>query len=223
MSSSFKLTAVLRASCIAIAAALVLSVVVPSAKAQEEEQRWKLLTTPPENVRPIWYLQTRHVASELELDREAAGQLMRTYFTARQEHREKVEALPKTQESMRQLWQITGEARSSLEKSLVEALGEEKGKKASAALGGFSFFVDHMMADILAAQRKAIAAVLEYQKGVNKVIKEARESGAWEGMREKMRPITVELGKQATLIYSEQQLLEWQEKYGWFFERILSE
>jgi hypothetical protein len=219
---SSKLKALVRASCVVIAAAVVLAVVIPSARAQEEE-RWKVLTTPPENVRPIWYLQTRHVASELELDREAAGQLMRTYYSARQAHLEKVEALPKTQESMRELWQITGEARSSLEKSLVEALGEEKGKKASVALGGFSFFVDHMMADILAAQRKAIAGVLEYQKGVNKVIEEARESGAWEGVREKMKPLVVELGKQATLIYSEQQLAEWQEKYGWFFERILSE
>jgi hypothetical protein len=222
MFSSSKLSVVVRMSCALMTAALGLALVNSRCHAQEE-QRWQLFTTPPENARAVWSVQARHVASELELEREAAWGLVRAYVSARQEHLDKVKDLPREPESMRKFMEIRDEAASALEKSLVEALGEEKGKKASAALGGFSFFFDHIVADILAAHNKSLTALFKYEEAGIKAMKEARESGSWEGMREKLRAPLVELGKQAASIYSEQQLNEWKEKYGWFFERILSE
>jgi len=221
MCFSSKLTAVVRTSCIVIAAAVVLPVVISSSHAQEMEE-WKLFVTPPENVRTVWFLRARHVASELELDREASRQLMRTYGSARQEHREKVEALPKTGEGFREFWQIGEEARSALEKSLVEALGKEKGQKAAVALGGFSFFTDNMAADMLAAQNKALGAVFKYDENINKVVNEARESGTWEGVREKFEELIMDLAEKIGAIFSEKQMGEWEKKYGPIIERILS-
>jgi hypothetical protein len=222
MFCSSKGSAVVRTVCVLLAGALFLGLVSSRCYAQQEE-RWRLLTTPPENVRTVWLLQARHVASELELDRQASRNLMRIYTTAREEHLEKVEALPREAESMRQAWQLRQEASDALEKSLVESLGEAKGKQAAAALGGFNFFFDNMIADILAVQTKALAAVFNYQKASNAVMREARETRSWEGTREKLRAPTFELERQAGQIYSEQQLNEFQEKYGWFFERILSQ
>lgn len=222
MSLSSKLVRIL---CVAIAAVVVLPVAVSSSYAQEQEeeqQQWKLFTTAPENVRTVWFLQARHVASELELDREAARQLTRTYITARQEHREKVEALPQTRESMRERWQIRREATSSLEESLVEALGEERGNKAALALGGFSFLTDNMAADVLSAQREALGALFKYQENVNKAVREARESGSWEGMRDKFLQLLEGLAERASAIYSQKKNAEWQQKYGPIFERLLS-
>ncbi len=221
MFSVFARTPLSRLSVCLLFAAVAFALAAPS-HAQEDE-RWQLFRKPPENARAVWYIQARAVASELELDRDASRQLMRTYGSARQAHLEKVEALPQTQEAFQQVMEIGREARSSLEKSLVEALGEEKGKKAGALLGAFNFFFDHMVADTLAAENKSVAAILKYQATFGKVMREAFEAGSFDGVQEKLRPPTVELGKQATLIWSEQQLAEWQEKYGWFFERILSE
>ncbi len=213
-----------KAAWIAIIVGFIVTMVASPSRAQEQEQeRWKLFVTPPENARTVWFIQARHIASELGLEQDGARELTRRYISARQEHLKKAEALPKEPESMRKFMEIRDEAASALEKSLVEALGEEKGKKASASLGGFSFFFDHIVADILAAQTKALTAAFKYEGTAIKAMKEARESGSWEGMREKLKAPVVELEKQAASIYSEQQLKEWQEKYGWFFERILSE
>ncbi|MDP2898585.1 MAG: hypothetical protein Q8Q12_18765 [bacterium] len=222
MFSSSKLSAVARTVCALLAGASLVALVSVRSYAQEEE-RWKVFTTPPENVQVVWFLQARHVASELDLDREASRNLTRAYTAAREEHLKKLEALPKEPDSMGKFMEIRDEAASALEKSLVEALGEEKGKKASALLGGFSLLFDHLVADILTAQTKALTALFKYEEVGIKAMKEARESGSWEGMREKLRPAVVELGKQASSIYSQQQLNEWKEKYGWFFDRILSE
>ena len=104
MSFSPRLTVLVNALCIVLAAAVVLPLTT-SCHAQEMEE-WKLFVTPPENVRAVWFLRARHVASELELDRDAARQLGRIYFSARQEHREKIEALPKTGEGFRKFWQM---------------------------------------------------------------------------------------------------------------------
>jgi len=223
MSFSAELKRVTRGLCILPVTVVLLLGVISSSNAQEQEQ-WKLFTTPPENVSAVWSLQARHVASELGLDREASRNLTRTYLAAREEHLKKVEALPRGEpESMRKFMEIRDEAASALEKSLVTALGEEKGKKASAALGGFSLFFDNIVADILAAQNKALTAMFKYEGATIKAMKEARESGSWEGIREKLKAPVLELEKQATSIYSKEQLQEWQKKYGWFFERILSE
>ncbi len=221
MSHSSMRTAIVKVLGIVIVAAVGLGLASSPLYAQQEE-RWRLFRTPPENAREVWFVQARQVASELELERQDSGKLSRAYISARQEHLEKVKALPETPESFRQSREIGKEARASLEKALVEALGEEKGKKAAAALGGFNFFFDNVIADILAAQKKAVASVMEYETVFHKVMTEAFESGSFEGVQEKLRPPTVELEKKATSIYSEQQLAEWQEKYGWFFERILS-
>jgi len=217
MSLSSTRTAVVKVLCIAVAAGIAFGLASSRCYAQEQ-QRWQLMVTPPENARAVWSLQARHVASELELDREASRKLMQTYVSARQEHLDKVKALPQTRESFRQFWEITWEAKAALEKSLVEAIGEEKGKKAAEAIGGFSFLSDHMTADVLAAQRKALAAVLDYQTAVNKILKEAREAGSFEGTREKFTALFTELGEKASAIYSEQQLDEWRQKYGWLLE-----
>lgn len=222
MFSSSKLHAVVRTVCLLLTAAFVLALASSRCHGQQEE-RWKLFTTPPENARDVWSAQARHVASVLELERQAAWGLVRAYVSARQEHLDKVNELPREPESMGKFIEITGASASALEKSLVESLGEEKGKKGSAMLGGFSFFFDHIVSDILAAQNKAMTAVFQYEQTSVKAMKEARESGSWEGMRENLRPAVMELGKQASSVYSEQQLNEWKEKYGWFFERILSE
>jgi hypothetical protein len=170
----------------------------------------------------VWFLQARHVASKLELDREAARSLGSAYISARQEHLKKVEALPKTPEGLGQFWKLREEASSALEKALVEALGEEKGKKAALALGAFNFLADNMVADVLAVQQKALASVFEYQESVNKAVNEARESGSWEGMRDKFSELTMKLQENAVAIFSQKQISEWAEKYGPIFERFLS-
>lgn len=220
MSFSSRLRATVKPAYIVIAAAVVLPL-TSSCRAQELED-WKLFVTPPENVRTVWFLRARHVASELELDREAARELGRIYFSARREHSEKVEALPKTAEGFREFWQIGEEARSALEKSLVEALGNEKGQKAAVALGGFTFFTDNMAADMLAAQNKALGAVFKYEENVNNVMKGARESGSWEGVRDKFEELIMDLAEKVGAIFSEGQMNDWQEKYGPIVERILS-
>ena len=222
MSHRFTRTPLVRIMIVVIAGAIGFSL-ASSASYGQQDERWQLFRRPPENARSVWYMQARVVASDLELDREASRQLMRTYGSARQAHLEKIEALPETQEAFQQVMEIGREARSSLEKSLIEALGEEKGKKAAALLGAFNFFFDHMVADTLAAENKSVAAILKYQAVFGKIMREAFEAGSFDGVQEKLRPPTVELGKQATQIWSEQQLTEWQEKYGWFFDRILSE
>lgn len=222
MFSSSKLHAVVRAVCLLLTGVFVLALASSRCHGQQED-RWRLFTTPPENAREVWSAQARHVASELELERQAAWGLVRAYVTARQEHLDKVNELSREPESMGKLIEITGASASALEKSLVESLGEEKGKKASALLGGFGFFFDHLVADILAAQNKAMTALFKYEETSVKAMKDARESGSWEGIREKLSPAVMELGKQASSVYSEQQLNEWKEKYGWFFDRILSE
>jgi len=221
MSFSPTRTGIVRVLTIVVAGAIGFAVATSPSYAQEEGE-WQLFVKAPENVRTVWFLQARHVASELELDREAAGQLMRTYFSARQEHREKVEALPRTGEGFRDFWRIGEEARTSLEKSLVEALGKEKGQKAAVALGAFNFLSDNIAADILAAQQKALGSVFEYQENVNKVVNEARESGSWDGMQEKFSQLTMKLAEKVSAIFSEKQMSEWEEKYRPFFERILS-
>lgn len=221
MSHRFTRISSVRLLIVMVVAAVAFVLAAPS-HAQEDE-RWQLFRKPPENARAVWYMQARTVSSELELDRDASRQLMRTYGSARQAHLEKIEALPQTQEAFQQVMEIGREARSSLEKSLVEALGEEKGKKAAALLGAFNFFFDHIVADTLAAQNKSVSSILKYQAAFGKIMREAFEAGSFDGVQEKLRLPTVELGKQATLIWSEQQLAEWEEKYGWFFDRILSE
>ncbi len=221
MSLSSTRTAIVRVLSIMVAGVIGFAVASSPSYAQQEEQ-WQLFVKPPENVRTVWFLQARHVASELELDREAARQLSRAYFSARQEHREKVEALPRTGEGFRDFWRIGEEARSSLEKSLVEALGKEKGQKAAVALGAFNFLSDNIAADILAAQQKALASVFDYQENVNKAVQEARESGSWEEVREKFSELTMKLAEKVSAIFSEKQMSEWEEKYRPFFERILS-
>lgn len=221
MSLSSTRTAIVRVLSIMVAGAIGFAVASSPSYAQEQEE-WQLFVKPPENVRTVWFLQARHVASELELDREAARQLARTYFSARQEHREKVEALPRTGEGFREFWQIGEEARSSLEKSLVEALGKEKGQKAAVVLGAFNFLSDNMAADMLAAQNEALTSLFKYQENVNKAVNEARESGSWEGLREKFSELTMKLAEKVSAIFSEKQMSEWEEKYGPLFERILS-
>jgi len=221
MSLSFMRPAIRKCSIVVTAVTIGFAFASTPSYAQQE-QRWQLFVTPPENVRAAWSFQAKHVASEIELERRDRGRLMRAYLSARQEHLDKIKALPQTRESFQQSREITREARSSLEKSLVEALGEEKGKKASAALGGFNFFFDHIMADILAAQNKAIASVLEYQEAFTKALKEAYEAGTYDGVQEKLENPTRELLTKASAMYSEQQLAEWEEKYGWLFEMILS-
>ncbi len=221
MSFSPTRTGIVRVLTIVVAAAIGFGLASSSSYAQEEEE-WQLLVKAPENVRTVWFLQARHVASDLELEREAAGQLMRAYFSARQEHREKVEALPQTGEGFRDFWRIGEEARSSLEKALVEALGKEKGQKAAVALGAFNFLSDNMAADMLAAQNEALASVFKYQENVNKAVNEARESGSWEGMQEKFSELTMKLAEKVSAIFSDKQTSKWEEKYRPFFERILS-
>jgi len=221
MSLTSTRTAIVRISIVAVAAAIGFALASSPSYAQQEEQ-WRLFVTPPENVRTVWFLQARQVASELELERQDRGKLTRAYTSARQEHLDKIKALPQTAESLREFGEIGKQAASSLEKSLVEALGEEKGKKAASALGGFNFFFDHILADILAAQNKAVSGVLKYQQVFSKALREAREAGSYEGVQEKLEGPTGELMKGASAIYSEEQLAEWEEKYGWLFERILS-
>lgn len=221
MSLSSMRSATVRVLSIVVAAGIGFALASSPSYAQQEEQ-WRLFVTAPENVRTVWFLQARHVASELELERQDRGKLMRIYSSARQEHLDKIKALPETQESFRKFRDITTDAKSSLEKSLVEALGEKKGKEAAVALGGFNFFFDHIMADILAAQNKAVGSLLKYEQVFNKVLREAQETGTYEGVPEKLEGPTRELMSGASAIYSEGQLAEWEEKYGWLFERILS-
>jgi hypothetical protein len=222
MSSSSSRARIGKVLCVVIVAAIGFGLASAKSFAQQEE-RWKLFVTPPENARRVWYLQARHVATELGLEREDSMRLARAYASARQEHLEKVQALPQTPESGRQFWELRGEASSALEKTLVEAFGEEKGKKAAVALGAFNFLADNMAADILAAQEKALASVFDYQASVNKVVKEASDAGSWEGIREKFTALTGELFKKISAIFSEKQLGEWQEKYRPVFEPMLSE
>lgn len=216
MSPSSPRKRLMKAALLLIAAATALAVGSSRASAQEQ-QRWQLFVTPPDDARTVWSLQARHVASELQLDRDARRKLTEIYISARNQHLEKVKALPKTQESIRQFWQLREEASSSLEKSLLEALGEEKGKKAAAALGTFNFLSDNMAADILATQRKALTSLFKYQESVNKVIKEAREAGSFEGVREKFAPLARELAGSLSAIFSQEQMNAWKEKYRWIF------
>ena len=77
-------------------------------------------------------------------------------------------------------------------------------------------------ADILAAQNKALGAVFKYEENIGKVVKEARETGSWEGAREKFEELTMDLAKKVGAIFSEDRLGEWEEKYRPIVERILS-
>jgi hypothetical protein len=216
MLSSFVRTPLLRALSLLAAVTFALALGTRPGYAQQQE-RQGLFMTPPEDARTVWFLQARHVASELELDREGRSSLARAYISAREEHLKKVKELPATRESARQFWQIRGEARAALEKALVEAIGEEKGKKAAAALGAFNFLSDHMASDILAAQTKALASVFKYQEGVNKVIEDAQEAGSWEGVREKFAALGKEFASTLSAIFSEQQMAAWKEKYARVF------
>jgi hypothetical protein len=202
-----------------IAGAVVLALTGIS-HAQEQDQR-QLLMTPPENAGRVWIYQGLHVAWELDL-KEDMLQLVSIYLSAREQHRDKVKDLPRTLEGFQQRQEITREARASLEKMLVAALGEEKGKKAAVALGGFSFLTDNMAADIMAAQHKAMAGLFAYQENVSKAMSEARESGSWEGMRDKFGAFLMEFAKKLAEVYSQNQMSEWQAKYAPVFERLFT-
>jgi hypothetical protein len=177
----------------------------------------------PEKAKKIWTVEARVVSAALEIKGEDAGKVSKAYVAAQQDYLEKSRELPWTRESFEQRRQLAEKASAGLKEALTKAVGAEKTEKLMGILMPFSmssFRLDRMVGDLIAFElpkekaKKAILVVLENNRDLGKAFNEARESGSWEGIREKMQELREALDKELSEILSEKQMAEWKEKYA---------
>ena len=176
----------------------------------------------PEKLNTIWRLEARCVAGALEMNREDAGKVVKAYVSARQDYSKKVSELPRTREAFQQRRELAEKASAGLKEALTKAVGAEKTGKImgllSPAMSGFR--LDRMVGDLIDFKlpreklRKAVSAVLEYNRDLSKALAEARESGSFEGAREKMTKLNEALNKTLSGLLSEEQMGTWKERYA---------
>ena len=203
-------------------AAVGLLVILPSAST-EEGARPSPAPVDPEKARRIWTVEARCVAAALEIKREDARKVAEAYVSAKQTYTEKSRELPRTRESMQQRRELAENAGEGLKKALTEAVGAETTEKFMGLLSPFSmssFRLDRMVGDLIDFKlpreklRKAVLTVVESNRDLAKAFNEARESGSFEGIREKMQSLSESLNKELSEILSEEQMATWKEKHA---------
>jgi len=203
-------------------AAVGLLVTLPSASS-EEGARPRPAPIDPEKLKQIWRIEANCASIALKITGDDYAKVRKAYVTAREEYAKKVRDLPRTRESFQQMRELAEKARADLKKALTEAVGAEKTEKIMGILMPFSmssFRLDRMVGDLIDFKlprekaRKAILAVLESNRDLAKAFNAARESGSFEGIREKMQALTESLNKELAEILSEEQMATWKEKHA---------
>jgi hypothetical protein len=208
-----------------VAVGLVLT--CPLRGAEETPGRPQPLTA--EQQKRVWTVEARAAAAALKIGREDGGKVVEAYVTARKNYADKTAELPRTREGWQQRQELAEKARSGLKEGLVKAVGADKAEKIMGTLSPFgmtAFLLDRMVNDLLALElprekvRKALLAVIEYNRDAGKAFTEAREAGNFEGLREKMGTLIEGLNKELAEILTEKQMAEWKEKHGELFRRL---
>jgi hypothetical protein len=215
------LTPCARIISILCAAAIGFLLAFPAMCAEERPERPAPI--PPEQLEKVWAAEAKCAAAVAEVPKEKAEAVVKTYVAARKDYASKAAALPRTRESFEQRRELGEKANAGLKEALVEAVGAEKAEKIMAALAPFGmggFRLDRMVNDLLGFKladdkmKKAMGAVMEYNGALGKAMAEARESGSFEGVREKMQSLSEGLNKKMSGVLSEEQMATWKERYG---------
>jgi hypothetical protein len=203
----------------ALAIGLLLAFPVNSA----EERPGRPAPIPPEQLEKVWAAEAKCAAATAEVPKEKAEGVVKAYVKARKDYAEKIAALPRTRESFQQRRELAEKAQGELKEALVKAAGAEKAEKMVGMLaqtGMGRSRVDRMVNGLLGFKlaedklKKAMVVVMEYNGALGKAMAEARESGSFEGVREKMQALTDGLNKKMAGILTEEQLATWKETYG---------
>ncbi len=177
----------------------------------------------PEKAKRIWTVEARCAAGAFEIKREDAVKVAEAYVAARQAYLEKTRELPRTPESFQKMQELAEKASADLKEALTKAVGAEQTEKIMGLLMPFSmssFRLDRMVGDLIDFElprqelRKAVLAVIESNRDLAKAFNAARESGSFEGLREKMESLSEALNKELSEILSEKQMAEWKEKHA---------
>ena len=188
-----------------------------------EERRQRPEPMDPEKLAKVWKAEAMCVAKATEVDKEKIAKVAEAYVSARKAYAEKVSALPRTREAFTQRQELATKAGTDLKAALAKIAGEEKAGKMVDALNPFAMFgsrLDRMIGGLMDFElpkekfEKAVAGVLEYNSGLGKMMAEARESGSFEGMREKGQKLTDSLNETLAKILSDEQMAKWKETYG---------
>jgi hypothetical protein len=201
--------------------AVSLLLVLPGAYAQQRPARPPALE--PEQLKEIRAVEAKCAAGAAEIKGEDVDKVVKAYSAAQQAFAEKTADLPRTRESFEQRRDLGEKATAELKETLTKAVGAEKAGKVMELLPAFGMMgsrLDRMVGDLIAFKLpkekldKAVTAVLEYNKEQSKLFAQARESGSFESVRDKMQPLSDALNKKLSEVLSEEQMTQWKEKYA---------
>jgi len=194
-----------------------------SSSVSAEEGRPRRAPIDPEQAKKIWAVQATCAAGAAGIKGEDAEKVVKAYLAAQEAYAKKVADLPRTRESSQQRRELGEKAAADLKEALTKAVGAEKAGKVIGLLSPFGMMgsrVNRMIGGLIEFKLpkeklgKAVIAVMENNKEQAKLFAEARESGSFEGVREKMQPLTEALNKKLSAILSEEQMATWKEKYA---------
>jgi hypothetical protein len=177
----------------------------------------------PERAKEIWTVEAKCAAGAAEIKGEDVEKVVKAYVGAQQAYAAKVQDLPRTRESFEQRQEIATKAGADLKEAITKAVGAEKAEKVIGMLGPFGMTasrLDRMIGDLIAFKLpeeklgKAVKAVMENNQAQAKLFAEARESGSFESVRDKMQPLADALNKKLAEILSEEQMTQWKERYA---------
>ncbi len=211
------------AGLIALLCVATVGLLVSLPRASGEEGRARPAPIDPEKAKEIWAVEAKCAAGAAEIKAEDADKVANAYVAAQQAYAEKVRDLPRTRESFQQRRELADKASADLKEALTKAVGAEKTEKVMGLLGPFGMMgsrVDRMVGDLIAFKLpkekfgKAVMAVLENSRDQAKLFTQARESGSFEGVREKAQELSEALNKKLSEILTEEQMTQWKERYA---------
>lgn len=176
----------------------------------------------PERLKEIWTVEAKCAAGAAGIKGEAVEKAVKAYVAAQQAYAAKVQELPRTREAFQQRGELATKANADLKEAATKAF-PDLGEKLAGLLppiGGMGSRLDRMVGDLIAFKlpeeklAKAVSAVMENNRAQLKLFAEARESGSFEGVRDKMQPLADALNKKLAEILSEEQMTQWKERYA---------
>ncbi|MDP2897683.1 MAG: hypothetical protein Q8Q12_14185 [bacterium] len=214
------LTGLLAVLCVA-----TVGIVMPAAFAEEgapPEGRVRPAPIDPEKAKEIWTVEAKCAAGAAEIKGEDVEKVVKAYIAAQQAYAEKVKDLPRTRESFEQRQEIATKANADLKEALTKAFPDKAEKVIGllGPLGAMGSRLDRMVGDLIAFKlppeklAKAVGAVMENSREQSKLFAQARESGSFESVRDKVQPLTDALNKTLSEILSEEQMTQWKERYA---------
>ncbi len=176
----------------------------------------------PEKLKEIWSIETKCAAAAAEIKGEDVEKVVKAFVAAQQAYSEKVQELPRSREGFQQRQEIATKANADLKEAFTKAVGDKAEKVAGllAPVGTMGLRVDRMVGTLIDFKLpkeklgKAVMALMENSRDQAKLFTEARESGSFDGVREKMQALTESLNKKLSAILTEEQMTQWNESYG---------